>query len=163
MGKVYRIHRKQFIPAQRSEVWDFFSRPQNLAAITPPDMKFQVLNASQSNRMYPGQIIEYKVCPMAGLSLYWMTEITQVREGRLFIDEQRVGPYKLWHHQHHFNLVEGGVEMTDIIHYQLPLGWLGDLAHSLFVRKRLANIFDFRFQKTEEIFGRSPRLAKFIP
>jgi ligand-binding SRPBCC domain-containing protein len=163
MSRIYSIHKKQFIPAHRSEVWDFFSRPQNLANITPPDMKFRVLNISHTDHMYPGQIIEYKVCPAAGISMYWMTEITQVKEGRFFIDEQRVGPYKLWHHQHHFKAVEGGMEMTDIIHYQLPLGWLGDLAHALFVRKRLEGIFDFRFQKAEEIFGRSPQVAKFIP
>jgi ligand-binding SRPBCC domain-containing protein len=162
MGKVYQIQKKQFIPAQRSEVWDFFSRPQNLAAITPPEMKFRVLNATPSNHIYPGQIIEYKVCPLGGLSIYWMTEITQVKEGRLFIDEQRVGPYRLWHHQHHFNAVEGGVEMTDIVHYQLPMGWLGNLAHGLFVKKRLEAIFDFRFQKAEEIFAGIPLKANFI-
>jgi len=153
MGKVYQIHRKQFIPAQPPEVWDFFSRPQNLATITPGNMKFQVLSAANSAHIYPGQVIEYKVFPLFGIPVYWKNEIMQVKETELFVDEQRKGPYKLWHHQHYFKAVEGGVEMTDIVYYELPLGWLGRLAHVLFVQKRLEDIFEFRRRKTEEIFG----------
>lgn len=106
--------------------------------------------------MYAGQLIEYRVSPVAGIPVYWMTEITQVKEGQYFIDEQRFGPYALWHHQHHFRPVEGGVEMTDIVHYRIPLWVLGRLANSLFVRKKLRSIFQYRFRKVEELFGPWP-------
>jgi len=85
--------------------------------------------------------------------LFWMTEITQVQEGQFFVDEQRVGPYTLWHHQHHFKPIPGGVEMTDLIHYRVPLGWIGDFANWLFVRRQLEGIFNYRWKKLEEVFG----------
>ncbi|MCG7858958.1 SRPBCC family protein, partial [Flavihumibacter sediminis] len=103
-------------------------------------------------KMYPGQIIEYTVKPLFGIPLYWMTEITHVEEGKYFVDEQRFGPYSLWHHQHHFREVPGGVEMTDIVHYKIPLWILGDIANALFVRKQLQGIFDYRFKKVNELF-----------
>ncbi len=106
--------------------------------------------------MYAGQLIEYKVSPLLGIPLYWMTEITQVVHRQYFIDEQRYGPYSLWHHQHFFKEVPGGVEMTDIVHYKPPLWWLGDIANSLFVRQQLRNIFTYRFQQTEALFGKWP-------
>ena len=104
--------------------------------------------------MYAGQVIEYKVSPVLGIPLYWMTEITHVEDRKFFVDEQRFGPYSLWHHQHHFREVGADVEMTDIVHYKLP-GWLlGDMAHGLFVQKQLREIFDYRYRKVEEIFGK---------
>ncbi len=102
--------------------------------------------------MYAGQLIEYRVSPLLGIPLYWMTEITHVVEGKYFIDEQRFGPYALWHHQHHFREVEGGVEMTDIVHYKIPLGILGALADRIFVRQKLKQIFDYRFQAVSQLF-----------
>ena len=104
--------------------------------------------------MYAGQIIEYTVRPVLNIPLYWMTEITHVEDKKYFVDEQRFGPYSLWHHQHHFKEADGFVEMTDIIHYKLPLGLLGDIAHTFFVKKQLKGIFDYRFNRVEEIFGR---------
>jgi len=104
--------------------------------------------------MYAGQLIEYTVKPVAGIPLYWMTEITQVKDRTYFIDEQRFGPYSLWHHQHHFKEIPGGVEMTDIIHYKNPLGILGRIANDLFVKNKLKTIFDYRFKKVEEMFGK---------
>jgi ligand-binding SRPBCC domain-containing protein len=104
--------------------------------------------------MYAGQIIEYKVKPILGIPLYWMTEITQVKDQQYFIDEQRFGPYTLWHHQHHFKAVPEGVEMTDIVHYKIPLGFIGRIANTIFVQKQLKNIFDFRFKAAEEYFGK---------
>ena len=104
--------------------------------------------------MYPGQIIEYKVSPVLNIPIYWMTEITHVADKKYFVDEQRFGPYEMWHHQHHFKSVEGGVEMTDIVHYKLPFWFLGDIAHFLFVKKQLQGIFDYRFTKTEKLFNR---------
>jgi ligand-binding SRPBCC domain-containing protein len=103
--------------------------------------------------MYPGQIIEYKVRPLLQIPVYWMTEITHVEDKQFFVDEQRFGPYSLWHHQHHFLTVPGGVEMTDIVHYKIPFWFLGDLANRLMIRKKLKEIFEYRFKAVEEKFG----------
>lgn len=149
------LERVQRLPISIEEAWDFFSSPLNLRDITPSYMRFQVLSDPKwVGRMYPGQIITYTVRPVLGIPLFWMTEITHVREGEFFVDEQRVGPYALWHHQHHFKPIEGGVEMTDLVHYRLPLGPLGTLAHALFVRRQLEEIFDYRYQVLEKRFGR---------
>lgn len=103
--------------------------------------------------MYAGQLIEYTVRPVLGIPVYWMTEITHVEQDRFFVDEQRFGPYSLWHHQHHFKEVPGGVEMTDIVHYKVPFWILGDLANMVLVRGKLKEIFEYRFKKVAEIFG----------
>jgi ligand-binding SRPBCC domain-containing protein len=134
--------------------WNFFSNPANLQAITPSNMGFQILSNHHGHKMYAGQIIEYKVKPVLGIPIYWMTEITHVEDRSYFVDEQRFGPYQLWHHQHHFKEISGGVEMTDIVHYRNPLGFLGNIANSLFVKKQLQQIFEYRFQKVEELFGK---------
>jgi ligand-binding SRPBCC domain-containing protein len=146
----------QKLPISVEAAWDFFSNPANLQAITPPNMGFEIISKHHGYKMYPGQLIEYKVRPVPGIPIYWMTEITQVAEGKYFIDEQRFGPYQLWHHQHHFKQIEGGVEMTDIIHYRNPLGFLGTIANTLFIQKQLKQIFEYRFQKVEEQFGKWP-------
>ena len=104
-------------------------------------------------KMYAGQIIQYKVSPLLGLKLSWTTEITVVKENSYFIDEQRFGPYALWHHKHFFKAIDGGVEMTDVVHYKVPMGFLGDIANVLFVKKKLNEIFDYRTQKLTELFG----------
>jgi ligand-binding SRPBCC domain-containing protein len=136
--------------------WDFFSRPQNLKEITPSNLGFKILSKHHGDRMYPGQIIEYKVSPLLGIPLYWMTEITQVADKQFFIDEQRYGPYSLWHHQHHFKEIPGGIEMTDIVHYKVPFWFLGDIANSILVKSELRKIFSFRFKKAEEVLGKWP-------
>jgi ligand-binding SRPBCC domain-containing protein len=154
MSKVYSLKTAQKLPISLNEAWDFFSSPANLQKITPANMGFQIISKHHGEVMYAGQIIEYKVKPVLGIPLYWMTEITQVVDKKFFIDEQRYGPYSLWHHQHHFKAVDGGVEMTDIVHYKLPFWFLGDIANTLFVKKQLDEIFDFRFKKVEELFGK---------
>jgi ligand-binding SRPBCC domain-containing protein len=150
----HSIKTVQKIPVSLDEAWAFFSNPANLQAITPEGMGFTVISKHYGELMYAGQLIEYTVKPVAGIPLYWMTEITQVKDRAYFIDEQRYGPYSLWHHQHHFREIPGGVEMTDIIHYKNPLGILGRLANTLFVKNKLKEIFDFRFKKVEELFGK---------
>jgi ligand-binding SRPBCC domain-containing protein len=135
------------------QAWDFFSSPANLQRITPAEMGFKIISRFHGLRMYPGQLIEYKVRPLLGIPVYWMTEITQVQEPVYFIDQQRFGPYTLWHHQHHFKAIPGGVEMTDIVHYRIPLGLLGDFANWLFVKKKLESIFQYRYKAVEELFG----------
>lgn len=151
---VHSIKTVQKIPVSLNEAWQFFSSPANLQAITPKDMGFEIISLHHGDIMYAGQIIEYKVRPLLGIPLYWMTEITHVEYKKYFVDEQRFGPYSLWHHQHHFKEIDGGVEMTDIVHYKLPLWFVGDIAQALFVRKKLNNIFTYRFNKIEELFGK---------
>jgi ligand-binding SRPBCC domain-containing protein len=153
MSKVYSLHTVQNIPISIHEAWDFFSSPANLAKITPKHMGFTIISKHHGEKMYPGQIIEYKVTPILGIPLYWMTEITHVQEGKYFVDEQRFGPYNLWHHQHHFTSIEGGVRMEDIVHYKIPLGFLGDIANTIMVKNQLQGIFDYRFKAVEEKWG----------
>ena len=153
MSKVYSFQTVQKIPISLEKAWDFFSNPANLQAITPSGMGFKVISKYHGDKMYPGQIIEYKVSPVMSIPLYWMTEITHVENRKYFVDEQRFGPYVMWHHQHHFKEVDGLVEMTDIVHYKLPLWFLGDIANGLFVKKQLQGIFDFRFRRVKEMFG----------
>lgn len=116
-------------------------------------MGFDILTENLKPQMYPGMIIRYRVKPLLSIPLIWVTEITHVREGEYFVDEQRSGPYTLWHHQHLLEEAEGGILMTDIVHYEIPLGPLGDLMNVLMIRKKLKEIFDFRYKKMEEIFG----------
>ena len=151
---VYSFQTRQILPITLEKAWDFFSDPANLQAITPQDMGFKIISKFHGKKMYPGQLIEYKVRPLLGIPVYWMTEITHVEEGKYFVDEQRFGPYSLWHHQHHFLPVDGGVEMTDIVHYKIPFGPLGDLANWLFVQKKLKGIFDHRYNAVEKLFAK---------
>ncbi|MCS6928257.1 MAG: SRPBCC family protein [Saprospiraceae bacterium] len=152
---VYVLKRTQRLPISIQEAWAFFSSPLNLPEITPPYLGFEILSErSWLGRMYAGQIVTYKVRPLLGIPMFWMTEITHVREGEFFVDEQRIGPYAFWHHQHHFKPIAGGVEMTDIVHYRLPLGIIGKLAHVLFVRRQLEEIFNYRYRVLEKRFGR---------
>jgi ligand-binding SRPBCC domain-containing protein len=150
MSKVYSLKTIQKIPTSLENAWKFFSDPANLQTITPTNLGFKIISKHHGTEMYEGQIIEYTVRPLLGIPLYWMTEITHVELQKYFIDEQRFGPYSLWHHQHHFREVEGGVEMTDIVHYKIPFWYLGDIANTLFVKKQLTGIFDHRFRVVEE-------------
>lgn len=152
MAKYYKLYRKTVLPVSIEEAWEFFSSPQNLKKITPPFLGFEVTSQNPNN-MYPGMIITYIVKPVLGIPLKWMTEITQVREHEFFIDEQRVGPFKLWHHQHLFKSTDNGVVMEDIIHYILPLSILGRIAHSLFVKKKLNQIFNYRSEVTDNLWS----------
>ena len=151
---VHSIKAVQRIPASLSAVWDFFSSPSNLQTITPADLKFKVISKHHGEKIYAGQIIEYTISPVLGVPVYWMTEITHVRDREFFADEQRKGPYRLWHHQHHFKEIPGGVEMTDIVHYKSP-GWiLEPILDRLIVRPKLDNIFRFRYEVVEREFGK---------
>jgi len=119
-------------------------------------MGFHIITRNLPEKMYPGMIIEYKVHPLLGIPLHWVTEITQVEYLSYFVDEQRVGPYSMWHHQHHLKPVEGGVLMQDIVHYQPPFGILGQLANAVLIRRQLNEIFAYRVKAVEEIFGKFP-------
>lgn len=149
---VHQYTQEQMLPADLKTVWKFFSGAGNLQAITPEYMRFRVTSGALPEEIYPGMIITYKVSPLLGIPLFWMTEITQVQPLKMFVDEQRRGPYRMWHHQHHFEEKDGGVMMRDIVHYELPLGILGEVANALFVKRQLNEIFEFRRKKVEAIW-----------
>lgn len=151
-ARLRRLECRQLVPVALDRAWDFFSRPDNLARITPADLGFQV-TSPLPERMYAGMIVSYRVSPFGGITVPWVTEITHVREPDFFVDEQRSGPYRFWHHQHHFRAVAGGVEMTDLVHYQLPFGCLGDLVVGALVERRVAAIFAYRRRVLVELFA----------
>ncbi|RYY24295.1 MAG: hypothetical protein EOO04_13280 [Chitinophagaceae bacterium] len=153
---IYSLKSVQRIPVSVSEIWEFFSSPKNLPVLTPASLGFRIISKHHGEAIYPGQVIEYKVKPLFGIPLYWMTEITHVDPGKFFVDEQRYGPYAMWHHQHHFRPLEGGVEMTDIVHYKNPFWVLGDVANTVIVRSKLREIFTYRYARIEERFGKWP-------
>ena len=151
--KIYRLHQKQNLPITKQEAWNFLSDPKNLKVITPDYMGFHILSGAD-RPMFAGQIIQYIVTPVLGIKTKWVTEITHVIAGEYFVDEQRFGPYSLWHHKHFIKEIDGGVEMEDIIDYKIPMGILGQLVHPILVKPKLKEIFDYRTKKLEELFGK---------
>jgi ligand-binding SRPBCC domain-containing protein len=147
------MHRRQKVPISPEKAWDFLADPANLKTITPDYMGFNILSGDD-RKMFAGQIIQYIVTPIAGIKMKWVTEITHVNEGKYFVDEQRFGPYKLWHHKHFINPIEGGTEMEDIVDYKVPMGYLGQAAHPFLVRPKLEEIFEYRQKKLTELFGK---------
>jgi len=149
---VHTLRTKQTLPITIDQAWEFLSSPKNLKTITPDYMSFDIISGADRD-MYPGQIIQYIVTPILGIKTRWVTEITHVVERQYFVDEQRFGPYALWHHKHFIKAVAGGVEMEDIIDYKLPFGWFGNLFHGLIVKPKLKEIFNYREKKLKELFG----------
>ena len=150
---IYQFYREQKIPAEVEAVWDFISSPGNLKHITPPYMGFDITSENLPEKVYPGMIIMYEVTPVFRIKMKWVTEITHVIDKQYFVDEQRVGPYKIWHHQHRIHPVEDGVLMTDLVTYKPPLGFIGGLANRVLIKKKLDEIFEFRRKKLIQIFG----------
>jgi ligand-binding SRPBCC domain-containing protein len=150
--RLHRLETTQFLPIPPSQAWRFFSDPSRLPEMTPPSLNLTPTSTLPSE-MHPGLVVTYDVTPLPGVRFLWVTEITHVVEGALFVDEQRAGPYRFWHHQHHFRLVAGGTEMRDIIHYALPLGLPGDLLGRRAVRKRVEGIFAYRREALQRLFG----------
>jgi len=151
--KIYTLHKKQNLPISVEEAWEFLSSPKNLKTITPDYMGFHILSGAD-RPMYPGQIIQYIVTPVLGIKTKWVTEITHVKDKEYFVDEQRFGPYALWHHKHFIKAIEGGVEMEDIVDYKVPMGFLGQMVHPILVKPKLEEIFNYRTKKLEELFGK---------
>ncbi|WPR71056.1 SRPBCC family protein [Flavobacterium sp. NG2] len=150
--KLYKKETVQYVNASLDECWAFFSNPKNLQKITPEDMGF-IITDYDGKSMYAGQIIQYKVSPLLGIKLPWVTEITIVKDRSYFIDEQRFGPYAMWHHKHFFEATDKGVKMTDVVHYGLPLGFLGQIMNTLVVKNKLKAIFEHRERMVNEIFN----------
>lgn len=148
---MYQLKRTQLVKADLETCWEYFMSPANLANITPGYINFRVLT-EQPERAYEGLIIHYKMSPVLRIPIRWTTEITHIKEGKYFIDEQRKGPYRMWHHEHHFEQTPEGTLMTDIVSYILPFGFLGKFAHRLFVRRQLGAIFDHREKAVNRIF-----------
>ena len=143
----------QVLPISLTEAWDFFSNPKNLRTITPEYMGFNITSEFHTEKMYPGMIITYKVNPFLRIPLTWVTEITHIIDYHYFIDNQKAGPFKFWHHQHFFKENRLGTEITDILNYAAPIGWIGLAAEKITVNSRVAEIFDYRSEKLKQIFN----------
>ncbi len=150
--KIYRFVRNQKIPIDKNEAWKFLSDPNNLKTITPDYMGFDIIE-KENTKMYSGQIIKYIVTPIFGIKMNWVTEITHVKDFEYFVDEQRFGPYKFWHHKHLIKEIKDGVEMIDILDYALPFGFAGRFFHPIIIKPKLDEIFNYRRNKLIEIFG----------
>ncbi len=150
-GAVWQLRSLTLIDRPVEVLWPFFSDPRNLEKITPASMRFRILTP-MPHKSYQGLMISYRVSPMPWFRTSWLTEITAVEEGRYFVDEQRKGPYAMWHHEHHFETVEGGTLCTDIVTYRVPFGIIGHLAHHLFIRKQLMKIFSYREKVLQQLF-----------
>ena len=150
--KIYTLNKKQKLPISLDQAWEFLSNPRNLKIITPDYMSFNIISGAD-RPMYAGQIIQYIVTPILGIKTKWVTEISHVEDNHYFVDEQRFGPYALWHHKHFIKEIDGGIEMEDIIDYKVPLGIVGQLMHPILVKPKLNEIFEYRKQKLEMLFG----------
>jgi ligand-binding SRPBCC domain-containing protein len=151
--KIYRLETIQNLPISQKEAWNFLSDPRNLKTITPDYMGFEIVSGAAS-KIYAGQILQYIVTPLLNIPLNWVTEITHIREGEYFVDEQRFGPYSLWHHKHFIKPIKNGVEMIDIVDYKVPFGILGQLVQPFLVRPKLEEIFEYRKNALDRIFGK---------
>lgn len=149
---MYQLKKTQLIKTDLETCWKFFSSPKNLKLITPPYMGFDI-KVSLPEKMYEGLMIAYTVRPLWGIPMTWITEIKTVEDNHFFVDEQRKGPYTIWHHEHHFKETTAGIEMTDIVTYVIPLGILGRLMHPIIVKPKLEEIFDYRYKRVEELFN----------
>lgn len=156
MSRIYRLESIQKIPGSKEDLWKYFSDPRNLFSITPSSLNLKMTGKDNSNQLHTGQTIHYVVRPLFGIPMKWTTEIIELDPGRMFVDVQKKGPYKLWKHRHVFNQIDGGVEMVDIVDYRLPFGYAGDMVHSLMVKKKLKQIFDYRYQVVNNLFGNWP-------
>tara|TARA_B110000503_G_scaffold98635_1_gene147802 strand:- start:108 stop:596 length:489 start_codon:yes stop_codon:yes gene_type:complete len=147
---IYRLCTQQFLPISQEAAWRFFSAPQNLQKITPENLDFRI-TSPESGEAYLGQIITYSIFLNKIFKMNWVTEITHIAKGTSFVDEQRFGPYKMWHHLHKMEKVDGGVLMTDIVHFKLPFSLIAPIVYSLFVKRKLTEIFNYRTTKLDEL------------
>lgn len=150
--KIHRLRHEEILPVELGKAWGFFAKPENLDDLMPPEMRFKIESIPEE-KMYEGEIIAYRIRLAPLVWMRWVTEIKSVEEGECFIDEQRAGPYRFWHHLHRFEAVDGGTKVTDMVHYAVGWGIFGEIAHGIFVRRQLEKIFAFRREKMGELFG----------
>lgn len=146
-----KLKQEQFLPISLDEAWQFFATPKNLNEVTPDDMVFEIVS-ELPDTIYAGLLINYRLKPMLNIPINWCTEITHIKEKVYFVDEQRKGPYNIWHHEHHFKAVADGVLMTDILHYDIGKSFFGWIAGKMFVNKMVKSIFAYRFKMLESYF-----------
>jgi ligand-binding SRPBCC domain-containing protein len=151
--KIYSLYREQLVRASLADTWKYFSNPKNLRHITPRELGFRVVTADLPDEIYPGLFIEYKVSPILRIPLTWVTEITHVEAGKMFADEQRIGPYRIWSHKHFFRKDGRFTHMTDRVDYALPAIPLASVANALVVRPKLEHIFNFRKAVVDSLFS----------
>ena len=151
-SNIYRLYNQQFLPISKGTAWQFFSAPQNLQKITPEELDFRMTSPDEG-KVYLGQIITYSIRLNKVFKMNWVTEITGMIHENSFVDEQRFGPYKMWHHRHTFEEVDGGVLMTDVVHFKIPFSLIAPLAYRFFIRQNLKRIFDYRTEKLDELIG----------
>lgn len=146
-----KLKQEQFLPISLDEAWRFFATPKNLNEVTPNDLVFEIIS-ELPDTMYEGLLINYRLKPMLNIPVNWCTEITHIKEKVYFIDEQRKGPYRIWHHEHHFKPVAGGVLMTDLLHYDIGMSFFGWIAGKMFVHRKVEGIFNYRYKMLESYF-----------
>lgn len=151
-GEIFQLSAKINLPISLDQAWEFLSDPGNLKVITPDYMGFKIISGTEK-KMYAGQIICYKVSPLMGLKMNWVSEITHVDDKKYFVDEQRIGPYAIWHHKHFLKEIEKGTEITDVVHYKLPLSLIANRFHAVLVKPKLEEIFDYRTKALVKMFG----------
>ena len=152
-GGLYTLYAKQIVDKEIDFLWDFFSKPSNLNKLTPEDVEFNIISG-KSDDFYEGKIISYKIKPFKLVTLNWITEISKVKEGSYFIDNQIFGPYKMWHHEHHFKSNnDGTTEIIDKVKYKIPFYILGRISHKIFIKRKLIKIFNFRQKKINELLN----------
>ena len=152
-GGLYTLYAKQTVAKEIDLLWDFFRKPRNLNKLTPEDVEFKI-TSGKSDDFYEGKIISYKIRPFKMINLNCVTEISQVKEGFYFVDNQIFGPYKMWHHEHHFKSNgDGTTDIIDKVKYKLPFYILGRLMHKIFIKRKLVNIFMFRQKQINNLFN----------
>jgi ligand-binding SRPBCC domain-containing protein len=156
--KIFQIKKNQTIPISLDKAWNFFSNPVNLSKITPSWLNLKI-TSDLPGKMYEGMIISYKVYPFLGIPSNWVTEITSVKDKNFFVDEQRFGPYKFWHHQHHFREINGGAEVTDIVNYALPFDPFSRMLNNILVQKKVNEIFEFRKEVLNKLFPATLKIS----
>jgi ligand-binding SRPBCC domain-containing protein len=150
--KVFTLNKEILLPIPIKQAWSFFSNPVNLKRITPPEMNFDIISGNLPEKIFSGLMIQYSVSPLKGIKMKWLSEIKHVNEPFSFTDEQRSGPYSFWYHQHSFAEMGSNTRMTDLVYYSLPFFAIGSIAHSLFIRKKLEHIFNYRTKAIFDIF-----------
>lgn len=149
---MHQFKAEQFLPIDKKRAWLFFSSPENLSLITPPEMEFKITSKLTGDKIYEGMKIDYTVKPLLGIAVKCQSEICKIQDQNYFTDKQLKGPYKIWEHTHTFSEINGGVLMQDLVNYSLPFGFIGRILNSILIKKKIENIFDYRNKMLKSLF-----------